>query len=446
MPIELTAHTDAGARLVSIAEELSEQLAARAAEHDRDGTYPFEAIDALKAANYFAAPIPTELGGLGVSCVHDLIVAESRLARGDASVTIGVNMHLVAVLNMVHRHHAALAAGAERRARAYAASLEQIVHHGVVLAAAISERGQDLTRPGTVASRTSSGWRIDGRKMFCTMSPAATDLYVAVTYADEDGVERYAYAMVPTDAPGVIIHDDWDAMGMRASGSNSVSLEGVELPESGVRGGFVAGDPMPYMERNLHSGLFHAAASLGIAESADAPARSGIARRIEASNFIATIDPRSKGATHVPAHLPPTDGEEARPGTPPRMSINDDARARMQVADNAIDMAAARAVLSRAADLIDEHRAAPPASDGIAEELHALFAEAQAAKAFVNEAAARVVDRALALSGGAGYVNGSPLARAYRDVKAGSFMHPLGGNRAYDYLAHIGLGEHAELH
>ena len=56
------------------------------------------------------------------------------------------------------------------------------------------------------------------------------------------------------------------------------------------------------------------------------------------------------------------------------------------------------------------------------------------------------MDRALALSGGAGYVNGSPLARAYRDVKAGSFMHPLGANRAYDYLGHVALGEEASLH
>ena len=127
-----------------------------------------------------------------------------------------------------------------------------------MLAAAISERGQDLTRPGTRATRTESGWRIDGRKLFCTMSPAATDLYVAVTYADGEGIERYAYAMVPTDAPGVVVSDDWDALGMRASGSNSVSLDGVELPESGVRGGFRAGDPLPYMERNLVAGLFHA--------------------------------------------------------------------------------------------------------------------------------------------------------------------------------------------
>ena len=38
------------------------------------------------------------------------------------------------------------------------------------------------------------------------------------------------------------------------------------------------------------------------------------------------------------------------------------------------------------------------------------------------------------------------LARAYRDVKAGSFMHPLGANRAYEHLAHVALGEETPLH
>ncbi|HYZ81329.1 MAG TPA: acyl-CoA dehydrogenase family protein [Solirubrobacteraceae bacterium] len=405
MSIELKAHTAAGTRLVASAEQLSQQLAERAAEHDRDGTYPFEAIDALKTSRYFVAPIPLELGGLGVESTHDLIVASSRLARGNPSVAIGVNMHLVAVLNMLRRYQVALAGGAQRRARGFASGLARIVREDVVLAAAISERGQDLTRPATVATRTDSGWRIDGRKLFCTMSPAATELYVAVTYADHDGVERYAYAMVPTGTPGVIVYNDWDALGMRASGSHPVSFEGVALDTSAVRGGFRAGDALPYMERNLHAGLFHASASLGIAEAADATARQGIATRISGA-----------------------------------------ARPRMQVADNAIDLAASRAILARAASLIDEHRATNPASDGSAEELRELFAEAQAAKAFVNEAAARVVERALALSGGAGYFSRHPLARAYRDVRAGSFMHPLAANRAYDHLAQVVLGEEAPLH
>src|SRR3954466_2539525 len=139
MPIELSAHTDAGGRLVAAAELLSEQLAASAAEHDRDGSYPLEAIALRRVAGYFAAPIPVELGGLGVTSAHDLVVASSRLARGDASVAIGVSMHLVAVLNMERRRQVALAAGHDGRAGAFAMSLEQIALGDVVLAAAISE-------------------------------------------------------------------------------------------------------------------------------------------------------------------------------------------------------------------------------------------------------------------------------------------------------------------
>ena len=78
--------------------------------------------------------------------------------------------------------------------------------------------------------------------------------------------------------------------------------------------------------------------------------------------------------------------------------------------------------------------------------LHRTWTAPYLSKAFVNEAAGRVVDRALALSGGAGYLNGSTLGRAYRDVRAGSFMHPLGANRAYDYLACVAIGQPATLH
>ena len=392
--VQLTAKTHSGARLVRMAEALAEEFASRAAVHDRDASFPHAAIDALKRAGYLTAPIPEQHGGLGVTSVHDLVTASSRLARGDASIAIGVNMHVVLLLNMVRRRQAAVAAGDDRRATAFGASLEEIARDGVVLAAAISELGQDLTRPRTTATRTPSGWRIDGRKAFCTMSPAATVLFTAVTFVDDDGVERYGYAQVPADAAGVEIHDDWDALGMRASGSHSVTFAGVSLPRSALRGGFAAGDADAYMERNLLAGLFHASASLGIAESASSAAAGAASRRAEP-----------------------------------------DARTRMLIAENAIDLGACRATLARAATLADD-------SD---EDVLALFVEAQAAKAFVNEAAARIVDRALAASGGAGYLNGHPLARAYRDVRAGSFMHPLGANRAYELIGDVALGRRHAL-
>jgi alkylation response protein AidB-like acyl-CoA dehydrogenase len=400
--MELHAHTAAGADLVALAERLAEDLGSRAAAHDRDGTYPHDSIRALRDAGYLVAPVPTDLGGLGVSSVHDLVVASGRLARGDASVAIGVNMHLIAVMALARRLSVALAAGKTRRAGAFAESLRTIVRERSVIAAAQSETSQDLTRPATRAERTAGGWRIDGHKVFCTMSPAATTLLTAVSFVDDAGVERYGFVQVPADTPGVTVNGDWDALGMRASGSHSITLSGVELPADAVRGGFPTGETVPYLDRNMTSGLFHASASLGIAEAAF-----------------------------------------ARVATPER--VRDDARANMLVAESAIDFAAARGILARAASLVDEHYAAHPADDGTDDEVVAVFSEGQAAKAFVVDAATRVVDRALALSGGAGYLNGSPLARAYRDVRAGAFMHPLGANRVYGFLARTALGLRPQL-
>jgi alkylation response protein AidB-like acyl-CoA dehydrogenase len=403
MPIELTATTEPGTRLVALAEHLAVDFASRAATHDREASYPFASIEALKRAGYFAAPIPAELGGMGVTSVHDVLVAATRLARGDASVTIGVNMHMAVLRNIVRRWEIAVATRNERRAAAFRATLREVARDGAVIATAISEPGQDLTRPATTATPTASGWRIDGRKIFCTMSPAATVLYTAVTFVDERGAERYGYARVPSGTPGVLIHDDWDALGMRASGSHSITFDGVELPRSALAGGFPTGSVLPYIEANLTAGLFHASASLGIAEAAQIKAADGL---------------RARDA---------------------------DARGRMLLAESAVELSAARGALARAAALIDEHYANEPELD-TGERLTAIFAEAQAAKTYVCDAGVRVVDRALALSGGAGYLNGHPLARAYRDVRAGAFMHPLGANRAYELVGEVALGREPALH
>src|SRR5262249_21397599 len=156
-------------------------------------------------------------GGLGVTSAHDVLVGSIRLARGDASLTLGVNMHFAYVQNVVRRWHAAVASGNQRREVALAAALRQIAEEGVVFTSAISEPQQDLTRPATTATRTNDGWIVSGRKVFSTMSPAADVLYASVTFADEAGGERYGYALIPRTARGVVVHDDWDALGMRAS-------------------------------------------------------------------------------------------------------------------------------------------------------------------------------------------------------------------------------------
>jgi alkylation response protein AidB-like acyl-CoA dehydrogenase len=399
MTLALGASTEAGARLCALADVLADDLAGRAPAHDRAASFPHASSDALREAGYFAAPIPTALGGLGVESLHDLIVASARLATGDASVAIGVNMHLIAVRNMVRILRIAEARRDEQRAAALAKGLEGLASRGEILAAAISEPAQDLLRPSTVATSVEGGWRIDGRKIFCTGVPAATTLYASVSYRDAAGAARYGYAMVPVRARGVVVHDDWDALGMRASGSHSVTFDGVRVPAAALTGGFPAGSAVPYMERNLSAGLFHASSSLGIAEGAARSALGGVAAR---------------GIT--------------------------DGRTRDLAAENAMDLTLARATLARGAALLDEHEAAHPDSAGTPEEVTALFVAGQAAKTVVGEASARVVERSLAMTGGGGYLNGHPVARAYRDVRAGTFMNPLAASRAYELVGMAALG------
>ena len=124
---------------------------------------------------------------------------------------------------------------------------------------------------------------------------------------------------------------------MRASGSHSVTFEGVELPRRRC-----AAASRPATPR-LHG-----------AE----PRRRAVSRR----------PPRSASPR------PPRRGHLSR-----RAAGGDDARARTLVGENAIELSASRGALSRAAALLDVHAAEMPTSG-------ALFAETQAAKTFVEEA------------------------------------------------------------
>jgi alkylation response protein AidB-like acyl-CoA dehydrogenase len=95
MENELDAVTEPGRVLVALAEFHAANFAPHAACYDRNGEFPHANLDALRQSGFLAAPAPEAVGGMGVASVHDLMVASSRLARGDASITLGVNMHLL---------------------------------------------------------------------------------------------------------------------------------------------------------------------------------------------------------------------------------------------------------------------------------------------------------------------------------------------------------------
>ena len=270
MPIELEAHTDAGDRLVAIAEALAGELAVHAADHDRDGSFPFEAIDALKAAGYFAAPVPVELGGLGVDSAHDLVVASSRLARGDASVAIGVNMHLVAVLE-----HGAPPPGRGRGRGGAPRPRLRLLARADRSRRRRARRRDQRARPGPHAPghpRHPHGIRLADRRAEAVLH-------------DVPGRHRPLRRRHLRRRRGhrpLRVRDGAHRRARRRRGRRlgrprharlrqQLGLAGERrAPESGIRGGFRRAIRCRTSSATWSSGLFHAAASLGIAESADA--------------------------------------------------------------------------------------------------------------------------------------------------------------------------------
>jgi alkylation response protein AidB-like acyl-CoA dehydrogenase len=247
-----------------------------------------------------------------------------------------------------------------------------------------------------------------GARIFATGSPAAQLISILFRAPGPDGDDRTLAALVPVGTAGMEIADTWDALGMRASASNDVVFRDCFISEAGVTDFGPWGELSRLWLAGLisnHLGLV--AAFLGIAETA----------RDHAIELVTT---RRKGQSNH--------------------TLAERAGVRHLVAENEIDLSASRALLSRTALLVDAYFQTPADPDEPLERLHALHKELQSTKWFVTRKAIDIVDRALTLSGGSGYLTGSPLARLYRDVRAGPFMQPFSPNEVFDYIGKVAVG------
>ena len=100
MEFELQPLNEPGQRMVELAENHAEDFAIRVGEHDPEGTFAVENVEAMEKSGFAAGAMPKEFGGLGVTSIHDSIVAMSRLGRGDPSTALAFNMHLFRTLRI----------------------------------------------------------------------------------------------------------------------------------------------------------------------------------------------------------------------------------------------------------------------------------------------------------------------------------------------------------
>jgi alkylation response protein AidB-like acyl-CoA dehydrogenase len=405
MRYQLEPVTEAGRRFVEQAEKHAAEFATRADENDRDGRFPVENVEAMKASGFTAAMVPAELGGWGVTSLHDLVCAINRLGRADGSSAIGINMHMASAIIGSRLYRGAVEAGDDERAGVLGFFL-QMLAGGVIAMAHATEPGTDLSHPLTEVRIEGDTAVINGRKIFGTLSPAADLMVVTCRLKEGEGYVG-ANAIVPKGTAGQELADDWDALGMRASGSGSAVYRDCRVPAASVVLGETWGVPtIGGLLVSTAGNIGLLGAFLGIAEQARELA-------VEAARM------RTKGPDKRPL-------AESR-------GVQD------LVAEMDVDLTLCRAALERTARLLDDALARPVADLGIGE-LHDLNGEFQATKLVVNRKAIEVVDRAMTALGGASYMTGSPLSRLYRDVRAGPFMQPFSPVEVKEYLGKLGLG------
>lgn len=370
--------------IVELAGRLAERFAERAAEHDRDTTFPYENYDDMREAGYLGLTVPEELGGMGAS-LWELILAQERLAMGDGSTALAVNMHVSPIGQLASLWRSA---HDERLADV----LRRSADGRLVYASMSAEPGDPILMSSTSTARpVDGGYRVSGKKIFGTESAVCTEFS---TRALDEETGRVIFFRVARDAEGLRFKDTWDTMGMRATLSNDFELEDVFVPEQAVFHSYPANHFDGTMLKTVWGWAMptFGAVYLGIAAGAAAFAREQVEAR-------------------------------GRQGDPQVQQL---------FAEIEVLLETARAVLHRHAhEMASGALYSVPVQDGMA--------RAVLTKYVCTNNAVAIVDRALHVVGGAGYFTRFPLERMYRDVRAGPIM-PYNNLEAHDLLGRNALG------
>lgn len=186
---------------------LAEDESAGLARADR---LPDALVEASFAAGLYRLCLPTELGGLTVPLDESVRLIE-RLAAADGSL---------GWCTVVANAAASLLAGvSEDEARVVAADPERLL-----IAGGFAPTGR--------AVRLGETLRVSGRWALASGRIAATWTLAGAVPVDPDGAPAGAPIVTFTPAAGAVIVEDWDAIGLRASGSHTGELHDVTVPSA----------------------------------------------------------------------------------------------------------------------------------------------------------------------------------------------------------------------
>ncbi|BCK76703.1 alkylation response protein AidB-like acyl-CoA dehydrogenase [Acetobacter aceti NBRC 14818] len=209
---------------VEVPDELVRRFAERAADHDRRGEIGFDNLDDLRKAGLLALAVPRSHGGSGIS-LRQIARIVARVAEGDPSTALILAMQYLQTLEVA----VSRTWSEDVRKEVF----DSIVHSGALLNGLRVEPELGTPArggiPATRVRREGDRWLLSGRKIFSTGSSA---LHWGIVWgATEEETPRIGQILVLLDSPGVRIEKSWHQLGMRATGSDTIIFEDVEVPE-----------------------------------------------------------------------------------------------------------------------------------------------------------------------------------------------------------------------
>jgi alkylation response protein AidB-like acyl-CoA dehydrogenase len=219
-----------------------------------------DTIRSFRSSRVLSAPIPTALGGLGVD-LASTARGIRRIAQRAPSTALALSMPLGNAANARLSDDVvpALLRPALQRGRTF---IVERALAGEILAVANSEPGSggELANTRTRAERDERGRvRLTGEKSFATLGPDA-DYFLCSARTSDGALDAF---FVARRSEGVIVADDWDALGMRATASVGLRLEGAPAEATFVYPGAIVGSNARHWSTLLMAAVF-----VGIGEGA----------------------------------------------------------------------------------------------------------------------------------------------------------------------------------
>jgi butyryl-CoA dehydrogenase len=341
------------------AEFVDREIIPKARDNDREHRFDLEWAAKLGEIGFLGAIVSEEYGGRGVDYrTYGLIVEE--IGRGDSSARTIVSVQTSLVCSSIERW------GTEEQKHEWLPKLcsgEALGCFGLTE----PDTGSDAANLKTRAEKTDAGWRISGQKQWISLGNHAK---VALVFAQTDPALKHkglACFLVPTDSPGFSSGEIHGKLGLHASDTAELSLDGVEVAEDAMLG--EVGDGFKVAMSALDSGRYSVAAGcVGICQGCVNASVDYAKQRTQFGKPIASFQ-----------------------------------LVQAMIADMVVQTEAARGLVWRAGWLKDTGK--PNTM------------ETSVAKLYATEASIECANTAIQVHGGSGYVDDYPVERYLRDAR-----------------------------